>query len=154
MEKSLILVKPDGVQRGLIGEIIGRFEHKGLKLVGLKMISLSDAVLESHYAHIATLPFFGEIKEYMKGSPVVAMVWEGGEGSISAIRTLVGPTKGYEAPAGTIRGDFGLSGQNNIIHASDSVESGKIEVARFFEPNEVLEYDKTEYVHIYGKAAK
>lgn len=151
MEKSLILVKPDGVQRGLIGEIISRFERKGLKLVGLKMMSLSDAILESHYAHIATLPFFGEIKEYMKGSPVVAMVWEGGEGSVGAIRALVGPTKGYEAPAGTIRGDFGLSGQNNIVHASDSIENGKVEIERFFDPEEIFGYDKTEYVHIYGK---
>ena len=149
-EISLILVKPDGVQRGLIGEIISRFERKGLKLIGLKFISLNDAILESHYAHLADKPFFADIKEFMKSSPVVAMAWEGGEGTVAAIRILVGPTKGHEAPAGTIRGDFGLSGSNNIVHASDSVENGKTEVSRFFEKDELFEYKKTQDFHIYG----
>jgi len=151
MERTLILVKPDGVQRGLIGEVISRFEHKGLKLIGLKMMNVDDALLESHYAHIADKPFFGEIKEYLKGSPIVAMAWEGGAGTVAAVRILVGPTKGHEAPAGTIRGDFGLSGSNNLVHASDSVENGEIEVKRFFESNEVFQYEKTNYIHIYGK---
>jgi len=151
MEKTLILVKPDGVQRGLIGEVIARFERKGLKLIGLKMMNVDDALLESHYAHLADKPFFGDIKEFLKSSPLVAMAWEGGEGSVAAVRILVGPTKGHEAPAGTIRGDFGLSGGNNLVHASDSVENGEIEVKRFFEPSELFEYEKTEYVHVYGK---
>jgi nucleoside-diphosphate kinase len=151
MERTLILVKPDGVQRGLIGEIMGRFERKGLKLIGLKMMNVDDAILESHYAHLSDKPFFGEIKEYMKGSPIVAMSWEGGAGTVAAVRILVGPTKGQEAPAGTIRGDFGLSGSNNLVHASDSVENGEIEVKRFFESDEVLQYEKTEYIHVYGK---
>jgi len=151
MERSLVLVKPDGVQRGLIGEIISRFERKGLKLAGLKMMNADDALLESHYAHIADKPFFGEIKDYLKGSPIIAMVWLGGPGSVAAIRTLVGPTKGHEAPAGTIRGDFGLSGGNNLVHASDSIESGEVEVARFFETEEIFDYDKSDAIHIYGR---
>ena len=150
MEKSLILIKPDSLQRGLVGEIISRFEKKGLKLIGVKMVSLDDAVLEEHYYHLADKPFFGEIKDFMKSSPVVVLALVGGEGSVLAIRTLVGPTKGQEAPAGTIRGDFGLSGANNIVHASDSVENGASEIARFFNSDELFEYEKTDSKHIYG----
>jgi len=151
MEKTLILVKPDGLQRGLVGEVISRFEHKGLKLIGLKMMNVDDAILESHYAHLTDKPFFGEIKSFMKSSPLVAMAWEGGEGVVATVRILVGPTRGQEAPAGTIRGDFGMSGSNNLVHASDSVENGETEVARFFDQSELFEYDKTEYIHVYGK---
>lgn len=154
MEKSLILVKPDGLQRGLVGEIISRFERKGLKIIGLKMLSIEDATLEKHYEHLADKPFFSDIKEFMKSSPIVAIALEGGEGAVSAIRTLVGPTKGQEAPGGTIRGDFGLSGSNNIVHASDSVENGKTEVDRFFGSEELFEYTKTDFDHIYGREAK
>ena len=154
MEKSLILVKPDGLQRGLVGEIISRFERKGLKIIGLKMLSIEDAILEQHYSHLADKPFFSDIKDFMKSSPIVAVALEGGEGAVLAIRTLVGPTKGQEAPAGTIRGDFGLSGSNNIVHASDSVENGRIEVDRFFDGNELFEYTKTDFEHIYGREAK
>lgn len=150
MEKSLILVKPDGLQRGLVGEIISRFERKGLKIVGIKMLNVEDAILEEHYAHLSDKPFFADIKNFMKSSPIVALALEGGDGSVAAIRTLVGPTKGHEAPAGTIRGDFGLSGSNNIVHASDSVENGHVEVGRFFDKDEIFEYDKTESIHIYG----
>lgn len=150
-EQTLILVKPDGVQRGLIGNIINRFEDKGLKMIGLKMMNLDDVALEAHYSHLAKEPFFGEIKDFMKSSPIVAMAWGGGEGAVAAVRILVGPTKGHEAPAGTIRGDYGLSGSNNIVHASDSVENGKKEVARFFDKNEIFNYEKTSEKHIYGK---
>lgn len=150
MEKSLILVKPDGLQRGLVGEIISRFERKGLKIIGIKMLNVEDTLLEEHYAHLSDKPFFSDIKKFMKSSPLVALALEGGEGSVSAIRTLVGPTKGHEAPAGTIRGDFGLSGSNNIVHASDSVENGTVEVGRFFAKDEIFEYDKTESAHVYG----
>lgn len=151
MEKSLILVKPDGIQRGLVGEIISRFERKGLKIIGIKMLNVEDAILEQHYAHLSDKPFFEDIKDFMKSSPIVALALEGGEGSVAAVRTLVGPTKGHEAPAGTIRGDFGLSGSNNIVHASDSVENGQAEVGRFFGADELFEYDKTDSLHIYGK---
>ncbi len=150
MEQSLVLVKPDGLQRGLVGEIISRFERKGLKIIGIKMMTVEDAILEEHYAHLTDKPFFADIKAFMKSSPLVAIALEGGEGGVAAIRVLVGPTKGHEAPAGTIRGDFGLSGSNNIVHASDSIENGKVEVARFFAANELFEYDKTESQHIYG----
>lgn len=151
MEKTLILVKPDGVQRGLIGNIINRFEDKGLKMIGLKMMALDDVLLEAHYSHLAKEPFFGEIKSFMKSSPIVAMAWEGGDGAVAAVRILVGPTKGHEAPAGTIRGDYGLSGSNNIVHASDSVENGVAEVSRFFTKEELFKYEKTQDFHIYGK---
>jgi nucleoside-diphosphate kinase len=151
MERTLILVKPDGIQRGLIGEIIGRFEHKGLKLIGLKMMILSDVILDAHYAHLADKPFFGDIKKFMMSSPIIAMAWEGGEGAVGAVRILVGPTKGHEAPAGTIRGDYGLSGSNNIVHASDSVEAGMTEVKRFFSDKEIFDYEKTQDKHIYGE---
>lgn len=150
-EKTLILVKPDGVQRGLIGEIISRFEQKGLKLIGLKFMNVDDALLEAHYAHLADKPFFGDIKKFMKSSPIVAMAWEGREGTVAAVRILVGPTKGHEAPAGTIRGDLALSGANNLVHASDSVENGEAEVERFFDKKELFEYEKTDYIHIYGE---
>lgn len=153
MEKSLILVKPDGLQRGLVGEIVSRFERKGLKIIGLKMLSISDATLESHYDFLVDEPFFGEIKEYMQSSPIVAIALEGGEGSVAAIRILVGPRLGQEAPAGTIRGDFGLTGSNNIVHASDSVENGRTEVDRFFDSNELFDYTKTDFEHIYGREA-
>ncbi len=150
MEQSLVLVKPDGLQRGLVGEIISRFERKGLKIIGIKMMTVEDAILEEHYEHLADKPFFGDIKAFMKSSPMVAIALEGSEGSVAAIRILVGPTKGQDAPAGTIRGDFGLSGSNNIVHASDSVDNGKVEVARFFEADQTFEYDKTDSQHIYG----
>lgn len=151
MEKSLILVKPDGIQRGLVGDIINRFERKGLKIIGIKMLNVEDAVLEQHYSHLGDKPFFADIKKFMKSSPIVALALEGGEGSVAAIRTLVGPTKGQEAPAGTIRGDFGLSGSNNIVHASDSVENGTTEVKRFFDSDELFDYEKTDYLHVYGE---
>ena len=151
MEKSLILVKPDGLQRGLVGEILSRFERKGLKIIGLKMLSIEDAILEQHYEHLADKPFFSDIKEFMKSSPIVAVALEGGEGAVAAIRTLIGPTKGQEAPAGTIRGDFGLSGSINLVHASDSVENGRTEVDRFFGSDELFEYTKTELQHVYVK---
>jgi len=154
MEKSLILVKPDGLQRGLVGEIISRFERKGLKIIGLKMLNIEDSLLEEHYSHLLDKPFFADIKDFMKSSPIVAIALEGGEGSVVAVRTLVGPTKGHEAPAGTIRGDFGLSGSNNMVHASDSVENGQKEVDRFFGGSELFEYTKTDFEHIYGREAK
>jgi nucleoside-diphosphate kinase len=154
MEKSLILVKPDGLQRGLVGEIISRFERKGLKIIGLKMMNLEDAMLEEHYAHLTDKPFFGDIKDFMKSSPVVAIALEGGKGAVSSIRTLVGPTKAFEAPAGTIRGDFGLSGSNNIVHASDSVDNGYKEVDTFFGSEELFDYTKSDFEHIYGREAK
>src|ERR1035437_7969634 len=140
-EKSLIIIKPDAVQRNLIGEIIARLERKGLKLTGIKMMSIEDAVLEEHYSHIKDKPFFPGIRDFMKSSPVVVLAVEG-INAVSAIRLLVGPTKAWEANAGTIRGDFSLSTQSNIVHASETIEAGIAEVKRFFEKDEIFEYKK------------
>lgn len=148
-EKTLIIIKPDAIQRGLLGEIVGRFERKGLKLVGMKMIQLEDALLEAHYAHIADKPFFAGIKNFMKSSPVVVIALSG-INAVSATRLLVGPTKGYEADAGSIRGDLSISGQSNVVHASDSPENGQIEVARFFKNDELFDYKKNDFDYIYA----
>lgn len=151
MEHSLVLVKPDGLQRGLVGEIISRFERKGLKIIGIKMVNLDANRLDAHYAHVLNKPFFDEIKEFMQSSPIIAMALCGNKGTVDAIRILVGLTHSHQAPAGTIRGDFGMTSSNNIVHASDSVEVGKAEVVRFFNDDELFDYDKTVEKHIYGK---
>jgi nucleoside-diphosphate kinase len=143
-EKALIILKPDTIHRGLLGEIIRRFERKGLKIVGMKMIQLDDALLEAHYAHIKDKPFFGSVRDFMKVSPVVVMAISGIQ-AVGATRLVVGPTKAYEASAGTIRGDFSLSTQSNIVHASDSVENGTIEVARFFKEDEIFDYKRNDF---------
>jgi nucleoside-diphosphate kinase len=149
-EKSLIIIKPDAVQRNLVGEVIKRFENKGLKIVGLKMMSIEDALLDEHYAHIKDKPFFSGIRDFMKSSPVIVMALEG-VNAISAIRIIVGPTKAWEAGAGTLRGDFSLSTQSNIIHASDSVENGDTEVKRFFRKEEIFEYKKIDTDFVYAE---
>ena len=141
-EKTLVLIKPDGVQRSLIGEVMMRFERKGLKLVGLKMMTLDEAVLREHYAHIADKPFFPGVSDFMRSSPVIAMCWEGLE-VVQAVRLLCGITKSRAAEAGSIRGDFAMSVACNVIHASDSVETAMKEVPRFFNPDEIFKYDKS-----------
>ena len=148
MERSVVLVKPDGVQRGLIGEIIHRFERKGLKLVGIKMISLEDATLDEWYSHHKDKPFFGNLKSYMKSFPVVAMLWEGKD-SIATIRKLTGITKARDAEAGTVRGDFAMSQQYNLIHASESLETAKKEEGLIFTPEEIFDWEKKDFAHIY-----
>ena len=150
MERTLVLIKPDAIQRGLIGKIIERFETKGLKIVGCKMMSLSDATLREHYAHIADKPFFGGIASFMSSSPVIAMCWEGLD-VVETVRRLCGITKAREAEAGSIRGDFAMSIQCNVVHASDSLENAEKEVERFFKPEDIFEYDKGEYTHIYSE---
>lgn len=149
IERSLIIVKPDALQRNLLGEIIHRFERKGLKLVGLKMIAIDDLLVDDHYAHHKDKPFFDGLKKYMQSSPVVVMVLEGFE-AIDAIRLLVGPTKSRAADAGSIRGDFAMSVQYNIIHASDSIENATDEVKRFFKADELFDYQKIDFDMIYG----
>jgi nucleoside-diphosphate kinase len=148
-EKVLIIMKPDAIQRNLVGEIIGRFERKGLKINGLKMITLEDVLLEDHYEHIKDKPFFAGIKLFMKSSPVVIMALSG-IGAVDAVRIIVGPTKAYEAPAGTIRGDLAMSIQSNVVHASDSVENGVKEVARFFSEDELFSYPKIDQALVYA----
>lgn len=147
-EKTLVLVKPDGIQRGLVGEVINRFERKGLKLAGIKMMSLDEAILREHYAHIAEKPFFPGVSKFMRSSPVIAMCFEGLE-VVSAVRLLCGITKSRAAEAGSIRGDLAMSVACNVVHASDSVETAMKEVPRFFKPDEIFDYAKSEYEHVY-----
>lgn len=148
MERSVVLIKPDGLQRGLVGEVIHRFERKGLKLLAIKMISLDDSLLEEWYAHHKDKPFFAGLKSYMKSYPVVSMLWEGLE-AVSAIRKLVGITKAREADAGTIRGDFAMSQQYNLIHASENAEIAKKEEELMFDPSEIFPWEKIDYSQIY-----
>ena len=148
MERSVILVKPDGVQRGLIGEVIHRFERKGLRLAALKMIALDDALLDEWYAHHKDKPFFPKLKAYMKSYPVVAMLWEGLD-SVATIRKMIGVTKAREAEPGTIRGDFAMSQQYNLIHASEDSEIAKKEEKLMFNNHEIFEWKKLDYDLIY-----
>ncbi|KKS05516.1 nucleoside-diphosphate kinase [Candidatus Woesebacteria bacterium RIFOXYC1_FULL_41_14] len=150
MERTIVLIKPDGLQRGLVGEIMHRFERKGLKLVGIKMIRLTDDILENWYSHHKDKPFFATLKSFMEWTPVVAMVWEGVE-AIAAVRKIVGITKAREAEAGSIRGDFGMSGSQNIIHASDSSESAEKELGLIFNGDEIFDYDSATDLLIYSK---
>ena len=149
-ERTLIIIKPDALQRNLLGEIIARFERKGLKIIGLKMVSMDDVLLEKHYSHHKNKPFFISLKKYMKSSPVIMMVLEGLE-VINAVRLITGITKGREADAGTIRGDFAMSSQCNIIHASDSSDSAEKEIYRFFNNDELFNYTKVDFDYIYGE---
>lgn len=150
MQRTLVLLKPDAIQRGLIGDITSRFEKKGLKLVGLKMMSLDEAILREHYAHIADKPFFPGVSSFMKSSPVVAMCWEGFK-SVDAVRLITGITNAREADAGTIRGDLAMSISCNVIHASDTVENAAKEVKRFFKADELHAYSKSEWEHVYNE---
>ena len=149
-ERTLVLIKPDAIQRGLVGQITARFEQKGLKLIGLKMMSLDVAVLRDHYSHIADKPFFPGVAKFMQSTPVVAMVWQGLE-VVDAVRRITGITKAREAEAGSIRGDFAMSVACNVIHASDGVEAAEAEVKRFFNDDEIHGYDKSEYMHVYAE---
>lgn len=148
MERSVVLVKPDGVQRGLIGEVIHRFERKGLKLIGLKMISLTDGILNEWYAHHSDKPFFGGLKNYMKSYPVIAMLLEGKD-VVATVRKMIGATRARDAEPGTIRGDFGMSQQYNLIHASETIEIAKKEQGLIFSKEELFEWDKRDLQNIY-----
>lgn len=150
MERTLIIVKPDALQRNLLGEIIHRFEKKGLKLVGLKMMSIDDLKVEEHYEHHKDKPFFDSLKNFMQSAPVAVLALEGYE-AIDAVRLIVGPTKGREADAGSIRGDFAMSQQCNIVHASDSVENAEAEIKRFFKEDELFDYKKMDFEWVYAE---
>lgn len=149
-QRTVVLVKPDGMQRGLIGEIIHRFERKGLKLVALKMTRLTDEILDEWYVHHKDKSFFSDLKKFMTWTPIIAMVWEGVE-AIPAVRKIVGVTKGREAEGGSIRGDFGMSGSYNLIHASDSPESAKKEKDLIFKKDDIFEYESAIECLIYSK---
>ena len=131
MERSLIILKPDCMERKLAGVVIARFENAGLRIVSCKMMTLDKQLLQEHYAHLTHLPFFPEIEEFMSSAPVMVMILEGNN-AIERVRNLLGPTDSQKAPAGTIRGDYGTDKMRNIAHASDGAESAKIEIARFF----------------------
>ena len=149
-EKTLVLIKPDAIQRGLIGKIMHRFEKKGLKVVGMKMMSLDEAILREHYAHLADKPFFPKLSKFMSSSPVIAVCLEGLE-VVSAVRLICGITKSRAAEAGSIRGDLAMSISCNVVHASDSIESAQMEVPRFFKPDEIFDYSSSVTSYIYAE---
>lgn len=153
MERTLVIIKPGAVQRNLIGEIISRFERKGLQLQGLKMIQLDDRILAEHYAHLTDKPFFPTICNSMKASPVIVCCWAGVD-AVQVVRNMTGVTNSRNAQPGTIRGDFGMSMQENIIHTSDSVENAAIELARFFRPEEMFDYPIATQQFVYSITEK
>ena len=148
-ERTLVLIKPDAIQRGLMGRIVARFEDKGLKMVACKMMSLDEAVLREHYSHIADKPFFPGLAKFMQSTPVVAVCFEGLE-VVDAVRRITGITKAREAESGSIRGDLAMSISCNVVHASDSLENAEAEFRRFFKVDEIHDYEKSEYAHVYA----
>ncbi|XP_040013324.1 nucleoside diphosphate kinase, mitochondrial isoform X2 [Xiphias gladius] len=139
-ERTLIAVKPDGVQRRLVGQIIQRFEQRGFKLVGLKMLQVSEDLLSQHYCELRTKPFYPSLLGYMTSGPVVVMVWEG-QNIVQTSRTMVGHTNPAEAQAGTVRGDFSIHVSRNVVHASDSLEGAQREIQLWFQGKELLNWD-------------
>ena len=150
MEQTLVILKPSAVERGLIGEVITRIQNKGLIITGMKMMQLDEAILREHYAHLVDRPFFPSIVESMTASPVFCMVLKGVD-AVEVFRKMTGVTNGRTAEPGTLRGDFCMSGQANIVHASDSVENAKIEIARFFKPEEVFDYTPSNVAFLYAQ---
>ena len=149
MERSVVLIKPDGVQRGLVGEIITRFERKGLQLVAMKMVSLEDAFLDLWYAHHKDKPFFPGLKKYMKSYPTIAMLWEGAD-TASTIRMMLGVTKARQAEPGSIRGDFAMSTQYNLVHASENAEIARREEEIMFKKEDIFPWKKIDLELIYA----
>jgi nucleoside-diphosphate kinase len=141
MEQTLILVKPDGVQRGLVGEIIGRFERRGLKLMGMKFMQMSQALAEEHYGVHKARPFYNDLVNYIVSGPIVAMIWEGKD-AIAAARSTMGATNPVAAAPGTIRGDFGMEIGRNLVHGSDSPENAVKEVNLFFDEAELVSWER------------
>jgi nucleoside-diphosphate kinase len=139
MQRTLILLKPDCVQRRLIGNVIQRFEQKGLRLAGLKLVQASRELAEKHYAVHKGKPFYDSLLGFLTSGPTVAMVWEGRE-AVAVARTLMGPTDGTKAPPATIRGDLAISVQNNLVHGSDSPENAALEISLWFRPDELVAY--------------
>ena len=140
-ERTLVLIKPDGVQRLLVGRILERYESRGLKLVGLKLVRVDRALAEAHYAVHRERPFFGSLVDFITSSPLVALALEG-PSAIAVVRTINGATKPHEAAPGSIRGDFALETAQNLVHASDSAETAATELALWFRPDELVAYDR------------
>lgn len=150
MERTLILIKPDAIQRGFIGRVITRFEDKGLKVVGIRFLKLTDELCAEHYSHLADKPFFPAIRRFMQQTPVIALCLEGLD-CVETVRLLCGITKARAAAPGTIRGDWAMSIQANLVHASDSPETAIKEVARFFKDSELFEYESARTSTIYSE---
>lgn len=149
-ERTLVILKPDALQRGLVGEIIARFEDKGIKISGMKMMRLSDVLLDKHYAQHKGKPFLPRLKEGMKRLPVVMIVFEGLEVA-RVVRTMCGPTDGKNAPSGTIRGDYSMSIANTIVHSSEDVAAAKREIGIFFTKKELFDYNKPDFSYYYAE---
>jgi nucleoside-diphosphate kinase len=149
-ERTFVMVKPDGVQRGLIGEIVSRFEKRGLKLVGGKFVRIDEALAHDHYGEHAEKPFFDDLVEFITAGPVFAMVWEGAEAT-RQVRSMVGETDPAESDPGTIRGDFGLDLGRNVVHASDHEDEGanEREIDLFFDDDELLDYERIDAAWLY-----
>jgi len=150
MERTLVILKPSAVARGLCGEVITRLEKKGLRIVALKMANLSDKVLEEHYAHLVDRPFFPMLKRSMQATPVMLMCVEGVD-AIHVVHEMAGATNGRKAAFGTIRGDMSMSGQQNIIHTSDGPETAKAELDRFFVESDYCDYARSIYDFTYAE---
>jgi nucleoside-diphosphate kinase len=147
-ERTFVMIKPDAVQRGLAGEIIARFERRGLKIVGMRMLVVSEATAKQHYAEHAAKPFFPSLTAFIRSGPVVAMVIEGKD-AVTVVRSMVGKTKPVESPPGTIRGDFALDTGRNVIHASDSPESAKREISLYFDKAQLATYSRIDERWLY-----
>ena len=139
MEQTFIILKPSTISRSLVGDVLTRFQRKGLRIAGIKMMQLNEEILREHYAHLVDRPFFPDLLRSMTATPVIVAVLAGKD-AVAVVRAMTGATNCRVAAPGTIRGDFGMSGQENIIHASDSPENALIEIKRFFRPEEIFEY--------------
>lgn len=149
MEQTFIILKPSTIQRGLIGQVIDRFQKKGLIVAGIKMMQLNEDILREHYAHLVDRPFFPSLVRSMMATPVIVMCLRGKD-AVAVVRAMTGATNCRKAEPGTIRGDFGMSGQENIVHASDSPENAVIEINRFFKPEEIFSYQLPTVASIYA----
>jgi nucleoside-diphosphate kinase len=149
VEKTLVILKPSAIQRALVGEVIKRFEQKGLQLLGIKMIQLNDKILDEHYAHLADRPFFTRIKDSMMITPVIVTCWKGKD-AVQVVRNMTGATNSRVAVPGTIRGDFSMSMQENIVHTSDSIENAKVELTRFFQDDEIFDFADAKKQFLYS----
>lgn len=148
--RTVVLLKPDALQRGLVGEIVSLFEHKGLKIVALKMMNASEAILEEHYAHHKDKPFFKSLKEFMMSAPLVCILLEGVD-AISVVRKMVGATNGRNADLGSIRAIYSMSTSANVIHCSESEDAAKEEEVRFFNQDEILDWNRKIATLLYGE---
>ena len=142
MERTFVMLKPDCVQRRMMGRVLSRFEDKGLNIIGMKMLQVTSELAKQHYAEHVEKPFYPGLEKFIMGAPVLAMVIEGLE-AIRVVRDMLGATNGREAPAGTIRGDYGISRQMNLVHASDSAESAQREIGIYFQELEICQYEPT-----------